>query len=367
MTVNWQEWDFTGPEFADLRQSIQQTERAIGGRTLGQMAEGFSNAASAGQAGQGQSGNGDTQSPGDKAMEDYYRNLNDQLNRERAQAREGAKAFLGNILSQYGLGALADSIEGLIGEWGTNTEVIAERLRQTEPYKQRFRGMLQLQQRGVPDIRNEAEYLNLESEYRQVFRDNNLTNFLGSPGSQSEYDKIADLVGKFSLSVNEVRDRISDAQRVVTQTPEEVRNALREYYDVDASALVGYVLDPDRASQEINRMANAAIVGGLGRQSGLDISRSVSEQIAGIRGGDQDLNADAMRPELTSIATTRNATTRLASIERSTLSDDEVAMSEMELNADARRKVRGLQSRERARFSGTSAINSGSLNSNRGI
>lgn len=312
-------------------------------------------------------GNTNQQSPGDKAMETYYNNLDAQLQEERRQAREGAKAYLGNILSQYGLGSLSGNIERLVGEWGTNTEVIAERLRQTDQYKTRFKGMLQLQQRGVPDIRNEAEYISLESEYRRVFRENNLTSFLGDAGTQNEYDKIADLVGKFSLSVNEVRDRVSDAQRVVAQTPEEVRSAFRQFYNIESDALVSYVLDPERASVEINRMANAAIVGGMAQQTNLNLGRGVSERIAGMRGGDQDLNADAIAPELTSIASTRDATSRLADLEKSVLSDDEVALAEMDLDAAAKQKVRGLQSRERARFSGSSAVNSGTLSRRGGV
>ena len=312
-------------------------------------------------------GGGNTQSPGDRSMQTYYDNLNAQLQEERRQAREGAKAYLGNILSQYGLGSLSGNIERLVGEWGTNTEVIAERLRQTDQYKTRFKGMLQLQQRGVPDIRNEAEYISLESEYRRVFRENNLTSFLGDAGTQNEYDKIADLVGKFSLSVNEVRDRISDAQRVVAQTPEEVRSAFRQFYNIESDALVSYVLDPERASVEINRMANAAIVGGMAQQTNLNLGRGVSERIAGMRGGDQDLNADAIAPELTSIASTRDATSRLADLEKSVLSDDEVALAEMDLDAAAKQKVRGLQSRERARFSGSSAVNSGTLSRRGGV
>ena len=146
-----------------------------------------------------------------------------------------------------------------------------------------------------------------------------------------------------------------------------MRNAFREYYNIESDSLVSYVLDPERASVEINRMANAAIVGGMAQQTNLNLGRGVSERIAGMRGGDQDLNADAIAPELTSIASTRNATSRLADLEKSVLSDDEVALAEMDLDAAAKQKVRGLQSRERARFSGSSAINSGTLSRRGGV
>ena len=304
---------------------------------------------------------GGGQTPGDKAQETYYNNLQAQLEAEQRQAREGAKAFLRNILSQYGMESLSGSVESLVGQWGNNTEVIAERLRQTDSYKTRFRGMLQLQTKGVPDIRNEAEYIQLESDYRRVFRENNLTEFLGTPGTDGEYGKIADLVGNFSVSVNEVRDRIADAQRVVYQTPQEIRDSLRDFYNIEADALVGYVLDPDRATTDINRIANAALIGGAARQTDLNLGRGVSEQIAGAFAGNDDINADAFRTRLTSIATQRNATSRLANLEKSTLSDDEVALAELDLDVGAQKKVKGLQSRERARFSGSSAITAGTL------
>jgi len=309
----------------------------------------------------GGGGGGGQQSEADKAQATYYNNLNAQLNEERRQARLGAKAFLRNILTQYGMESLMGDVDRLIGEFGTNTEVIAEQLTQTEQYKTRFRGMLALQTKGIPDIRNEAEYLQLESNYRRVFRENNLSDYLGTAGTDEEYGNIATLVGDFSLSVDEVEGRIMDAQRVVRDTPEEVRNSLRDYYGIQADALVGYVLDPEKATSDINRMANAALIGGVAAQGALDFSRGTSESIAGAFAGDQDLNADAFRTRVTGISEQRDATSRLADLEKATLSDDEVALAELDLDPAAKKKVRGLQSRERARFSGTSAITSGTL------
>ena len=304
---------------------------------------------------------GGQQSAADKAQAAYYNNLNAQLAEERRQARLGAKAFLRNILTQYGMESLMGDVDRLISDFGTNTEVIAEQLTQTEQYKTRFRGMLALQTKGIPDIRNEADYLQLESNYRRVFRENNLSDYLGTAGTDEEYGNIATLVGDFSLSVNEVEGRIMDAQRVVRDTPEEVRNSLRDYYGIQADALVGYVLDPEKATNDINRMANAALIGGVAAQGALDFSRGTSESIAGAFAGDQDLNADAFRTRVTGISEQRDATSRLADLEKATLSDDEVALAELDLDPAAKKKVRGLQSRERARFSGTSAITSGTL------
>ena len=259
------------------------------------------------------------------------------------------------------MGSLADNVEDLVKNWGTNTEVIAEKLRQTDAYKTRFKGLTSLQQRGVADIRNEAEYLDLETDYRQVFREAGISNFLGQSGSQTEYDAIAKLVGDFSLSVNEVRDRVGDAQRIVAQTPQEVRDSFQRYYNVDPATLTAYVLDPTRTASEINRKANAAMIGGLGMQRNLEFGAAAAERIGSFLGGESDLMGTQAEPILGEIADVQRATGRLAQLERSTLTAEETALAQLDLDTGAKEKVKGLQSRERARFGGTGAFSSTAL------
>ena len=302
-----------------------------------------------------------TESPAERAQREYYEGLERDRVESNRQAREGAKSFLTNILTQYGLGSLAGNIESLINDWGPNTEVIAEKLKQTEPYKVRFKGLTALQQRGITDVSNEGDYLRLESSYRKVFRDAGLQSFLGESGSQSEYDAIAKLAGDFSVSVEEVRDRVSDAQRVVAETPQEVRDSLQKFYNVDPATLVSYVLDPTRTSSEINRRANAAIVGGFATRAGLEFGAGVSERVGEFFGRGGDISGTALEPELTQIADVQRSTKRLADIEKGLLSAEESALSTLDLDIEAKEKVRGLQSRERARFGGTSALTSASL------
>lgn len=301
------------------------------------------------------------ESAADKAMASYYAALEADLQTARREAREGAKAFLSSILDQYGLGSLSGQIESLINQWGNNTNVIAERLRQTEPYKQRFKGMLTLQQRGIPDIRNEAEYLNLETQYRQAFRETGLRDYLGPAGTQAEYDNIAKLVGDYSLSVNEVRDRITDAQRVVAETPQEVRDSLQRYYNVDPSTLTAYVLDPQRTVGEIQRRANAAIVGGYATRAGLEFGAGVAERIGQFLGGERDIAGTQIEPQLTDIAAVQKTTERLAKLEGGALTAEETALGQLGLEEAAQRRVKGLQSRERARFGGTTGVTTATL------
>ena len=278
----------------------------------------------------------------------------------REQARQGARAFLRGLLETYGLGSLAGEVERLVGET-TNELVIAQRLRETQQYKDRFKGLLGLQQRGITDVRNEAEYLELESDYRRVFREAGLRDYLGTAGTQPEYDAIAKIVSDFSLSVNEVRDRVTDAQRVVADTPQEVRDSLQRFYGIDPSLLTQYVLDPTRTTGEIQRRANAAIIGGYAQRAGLEFGAGISERIGEFLGGERDITGTQVEPQLTEIADIQRTTQRLAEIEQGTLSAETSALAALDLDREARERVRTLQSRERARFSGRSGITTGTL------
>ena len=307
--------------------------------------------------GDGGGGGGETISQQER---DYWAQRSAAEAAERAQAREGAKSFLRGLLEQYGLGSLAGEVDRLVGET-TNEIVIAERLRQTQQYRDRFKGLLNLQQRGIPDIRNEAEYLNLESSYRQIFREAGLRDYLGTTGTQAEYDTIARIVGDFSLSVNEVRDRITDAQRVVANTPQEVHDSLQRFYGIDPTTLTQYVLDPQRTAGEIQRRANAAIVGGFAQRAGLDLGAGISERIGEFLGGERDITGTQIEPQLTQIADIQRTTQRLAQIEGGELSAETSALAALDLDREASERVRTLQSRERARFSGRSGITTGTL------
>jgi hypothetical protein len=278
----------------------------------------------------------------------------------KAEQRQTAASFLRNMLAQYGMSVLAGEMDTIIKDT-TSEEVMVERLRGSESYKQRFKGLVQLRAKGITDIVNEGQYLAIERDYRQVFREAGISNFLGQSGSQTEYDAIAKLVGDFSLSVNEVRDRVGDAQRIVAQTPQEVRDSFQRYYNVDPATLTAYVLDPTRTASEINRKANAAMIGGLGMQRNLEFGAAAAERIGSFLGGESDLMGTQAEPILGEIADVQRATGRLAQLERSTLTAEETALAQLDLDTAAKEKVKGLQSRERARFGGTGAFSSTAL------
>jgi len=302
--------------------------------------------------------------PGETEQDRYYKWLRDQQETQDAeikrQQRGTAESFLRDILKQYGMESLSSQVESLIGTWGNNVGVIAERLRQTEEYKTRFKGLVKLQQKGVTDIRNEEQYLRFETDYRDIFRTAGLRDFLGASGSQQEIDAIANLVADYSVSVNEVRARVLDAQRVAAETPPEVRDALQRFYNVGAQDLVAYSLDPQRTMTRINEMANAAILGGFAQRGGLDIDVAGAERIAGLAGG-EDINIERVTQDVSQAREIRDATRRLAEIERGTLQDIEVLEAQAGTSVAAGERIRTLQSRERARFGGSTAVGATTL------
>jgi hypothetical protein len=284
----------------------------------------------------------------------------------KAEARQAASAWLTTILKQYGMDGMSGSVDALVREWGTNTQVITVKLKETQQYKDRFKGLLALQAKGITDISNEAEYIKQETAYRQVFREAGIQSYIGDAGSAAERDAIATLVGDYSVSVDEVRSRVQDAQRVVADTAPEVTDALQRYYNVSPQDLVAFTLDPSRAKNRINDIANAAIIGGYAAQRGLNADVGTAEAIASLS-GTADVQMQALLPQLSNASIVADSTQRLASIEDTDLTDSQVLMSEFSLDSDADKKIKGLQSRERARFSGKSGITSSTLSRSSGV
>ena len=301
---------------------------------------------------------------------EVQRMIDEALARQAADTKrrkdQEAKAILTSRFNEFGgMEGLIGDLDNLIREWGNNIEVIMAKIPETETYQKRFKGLVDLRKKGVTDIRNESEYLGLEREYRSVFREAGMRDFLGPDGTQTQFDAIAELVSDYSVSVNEVRSRVNDAARVVADTSDETMSALREYYGLDAATLTEYVLDPVRTQNKINQIANATLLGGGAARAGLNIDLDTAEDVASIS-GNEDANVGAYQERFSRAAVVRDATARLASMEDSELSDSEVLQSQMGLDSDSMKKVKGLQSRERARFSGRSGITSSSLSTNNG-
>ena len=81
---------------------------------------------------------------------------------ETARKNQEAKAILTSRFREFGgMEPLIDDLDRLIREWGNNIDVIMAKIPETETYKIRFKGLNDLREKGITDIRNEAQYLQL--------------------------------------------------------------------------------------------------------------------------------------------------------------------------------------------------------------
>lgn len=275
--------------------------------------------------------------------------------------RSPARNLLMQIFQQYGMEDLASAIDSFIVDNGANDAYsLTERVRASNQYKDRFKGLIDLRAKGVTDVANEGDYLRLEADYRRTFRDAGLSNFIGTSGSTAERNAIADLVSKYSVSVEEVGNRIQDAQRVIADTPQEVKDSLQRYYNVDPTTLVSYVLDPAKTTNQVNRIANAAIIGGYGTRAGLNIDLAAAGGAADLA-QNQDVSVERLQTDLSAARELRDATKRLAEIEKTDLTDTEAFQAQLQTDTGAEQKVKKLQSSERGRFGGSSGFAKGAL------
>jgi hypothetical protein len=102
------------------------------------------------------------------------------------------------------------------------------------------------------------------------------------------------------------------------------------------------------------------MVGGLSAKAGIGVGVGAAGRVSDLF-GDGDANVGQIGQQLQGARTIADATKRLASIDQIDLSNDEIVDTAFGTDAGAEKKVKGLQSRERARFGGSGAFGRGSL------
>src|SRR5690349_7714130 len=187
--------------------------------------------------------------------------LEDTLSGEQRNAYEA----LNNLFSGYGLGSLAPKIFDYIQK-GYSADTVAILLQDTPEYKQRFAGNEERRKAGLP-VPSPAEYLSVESSYRQIMRQGGLP-----PGF---YDQPADfnqMIAK-DLSPSELKQRVDMASQASVLANTSYKKALEEMYGIDQSHLTAYFLDPDRAVPLLQKQAASAAIGAEAIKRGFQPSK----------------------------------------------------------------------------------------------
>lgn len=308
---------------------------------------------------------------GETAEERRNRELKEQ---EAARGRQSARDYMLETFRSFGfndnditqLGLLLDQwimVEGL-ADLINGSEIILNRFRKTDIYARRFGGMAELSKRGMAI--SEAEYINLESSYRNVMSNYGLpSTYYDSP------EDYARLIGA-GLSVREVEERVVAAKQSMNPL---VAAELREYYGVNEGDLTAYMLGltdekglrlaSARNQEQIRIQGRTAQIGAAAERAGFAMDRAASERLAGTSIGQtidpfQMGTLAQLEGEFGRARRVADRETTLAGIDREAF-DQRDALAAAFGDEQARLASERRAKRERARFSGSSGAASSAL------
>lgn len=302
-----------------------------------------------------------------------YVSPEEQARRDREAAakqaqRESAFDTLKAWFTEYGIDDDASgqgTLSSKIWDWiqgDKSADWIKLELRKTDQYRARFPGMEAISKKGM--AMSEAEYIATERAYLQV---------LSTAGLDKVYGNRADY-GRFianEVSAQELASRVQIAKDYVNMyAPTSVKQQLRELYGMDDTQMAAYVLDTSEGKKkslaaletEYTKRQSQAQIGGAAIDTGLGVSTPLRDQIA-----EAGYNYNQAMTGLGRAKTEADPYRRLGNLYGVSTSTDELIQENFGLGggAEATTKKKKLASRERAAFSGSSALSAGSLASNR--
>lgn len=193
--------------------------------------------------------------------------------------QESAESVLANILGRYFTPAqVAELVPVLLNEVTSGDQIVVERVlpavRNTNVYKERFKGIEQRRVAGLPAI-TEAEYLSLERYYRQTMQAAGLpAGFYDTP------DDFASLIGR-DVSPAEFSQRIQTGYLEVQNAPEDVKQQLRTRYNMTDGEMTAWFLDEQAALPLIERQVTTAKLGAAAARVGINgVDTAALEQLA---------------------------------------------------------------------------------------
>jgi transcriptional regulator with XRE-family HTH domain len=269
---------------------------------------------------------------------DPYGNL-DGANRDAAIA-------LTALFKSYGLDSLAPQIIKMIQN-GFSADTIALLLQDTKEYKTRFAANDARIKAGLP-VLSPAEYISTEQAYRQVMSAAGLP--IGFYDSTSDFRKF--LEG--DVSPTEVKSRVDAVSEAIYRAPQATKDIFSQWYST--GDMIAYALDPKVASPLIEQRIRAAEAAAVARQQGLTLSQMSAERL-GVTGS----TLSEIEQGFSFIAQEKPTTDKLSALYGGALSQDDLVAEVFDKDANATLKRRGLASRERGVFAGSSGQAKGSL------
>lgn len=178
--------------------------------------------------------------------------------------RESFRDIVSAELALYGLDIpeLVNTIVNSLEEYDQiGPDLFMAKIRNTEQYKQRFRGNELRRQAGL-NVLKEAEYIADETAYQAILRN------AGLP--KGYYDSPDDFVNLIAGNVSpaELSSRISEGYLAVSQADVTVRDQMRQMYGLTDGEMVAYFLDPERALPVIEQQVATARLGAAAARQG---------------------------------------------------------------------------------------------------
>lgn len=195
--------------------------------------------------------------------------LLDELQGLPGQERD-AYAALKTLFDSYGLGSLAPKILTYLQD-GFGSDTITVLLQQTDEYKKRFAGNQQRIANGL-QVLTPAEYLSTEASYKQLLRQNGLSDHFDNPSNFAEW------IGK-DVSPTELSDRVNMAVQATTQAPPTVTQYFNQL-GIGTGDLAAYFLNDQTPTPALQLKLNQAQIGGAALQNKLQISAADSLRYA---------------------------------------------------------------------------------------
>jgi len=271
------------------------------------------------------------------------------------KARQDAFALLKDVFASYGLEELASQIEGYMRE-GIGTAEATIRIKQSQPYKDRFYGN-ELRRNSGLNVIDEASYLDLENSYSETLKAYGLQDYFGigvTPIERKNRQKaIASVIGA-DISAVEFKDRVSTAVDRVKMADPVTKSAFQQFYGIGESDLAKYFLDPTKTLVTLKEKATAAEIGGAALGMGLSATAASAEDLAKF-----GINREQAQVGYSTIAQELPTAQKLSQIydeEGITYGQAEAEQATFKGLASAKRKKEQLVAKETASFQGSSGI-----------
>ena len=288
------------------------------------------NPRTAGGMGPGGGGGGDQEGAADKPKNPWTK-----------QYRQGVFDWIEMQFEQLGSPELGRAVRSVLQ--GSRSQADAYmKIRELPEYAARFPGNIARIKAGLTPL-DELAYLEQEKSYRQIL------SYYGLPsGFYDDNNDFANWIAG-DVSPEEIGQRVSMATRLANNADPNLKRSLKQFYGVTDGDLTAYFLDRKRTTDILERQVRAAEIGAETLRSGvLKTGRKFAEGLV-----DAGIEAGQARAALNDVADEVDTVRMLGDIEGNRVSRRDQVEAKLGIDTEADSKVRGLKSRERARFGGS--------------